>query len=69
MRFFIYGNSGGIDKVKEELNNPKETFSNIHNKDDEEKLQESSLRDGNQSQRVANPEQSRKDSDSERRLN
>ena len=27
--YFIYGNSGGINKVKEELNNPKETFSNI----------------------------------------
>ena len=29
MRFFIYGNSGGIDKVKEELSNPKETFGGI----------------------------------------
>lgn len=29
MKFFIYGNGGGINKVKEELNNPKETFSNI----------------------------------------
>lgn len=29
MRFFIYGNSGGIDKVKEELSNPKETFGSI----------------------------------------
>lgn len=29
MRFFIYGNSGGIDKVKEELSNPKETFDDI----------------------------------------
>lgn len=27
--YFIYGNSGGIDKVKEELSNPKETFENI----------------------------------------
>lgn len=27
--YFIYGNSGGIDKVKKELENPKETFANI----------------------------------------
>ena len=29
MRFFIYSNSGGIDKVREELSNPKETFGDI----------------------------------------
>ena len=26
MRYFIYGNGGGIDKVQEELKKPKETF-------------------------------------------
>lgn len=29
MKFFIYGNGGGIDKVKEELKNPKETYESI----------------------------------------
>lgn len=29
MKFFIYGNSGGIDKVIEELDNPKETFRSL----------------------------------------
>ena len=29
MKYFLYGNSGGIGKVKEELSNPKETFKNI----------------------------------------
>lgn len=29
MRFIIYGNGGGIDKVKEKLANPKETFETI----------------------------------------
>jgi len=29
MRFFLYGNSGGIDNVKKELSNPKETFETI----------------------------------------
>lgn len=29
MRYFVYGNSGGIDKVQEELKNPKETFGSI----------------------------------------
>lgn len=29
MKFFLYGNSGGIDKVKEELSNPRETFGSI----------------------------------------
>lgn len=29
MRFFLYGNSGGIDKVKDNLVNPKETFETI----------------------------------------
>ena len=29
MKFFLYGNGGGIDKVKEELKNPKETFSTL----------------------------------------
>ena len=29
MKYFLYGNSGGIGKVKEELSNPKETFDTI----------------------------------------
>lgn len=29
MRFFLYGNSGGIYRVKDELANPKETFATI----------------------------------------
>lgn len=29
MKFFIYGNGGDIDEVKEELNSPKETFASI----------------------------------------
>ena len=29
MGFFIYGNSGGIDKVMQELRNPKETFGSL----------------------------------------
>lgn len=29
MRFFLYGNGGGIDKVKKELANPVETFESI----------------------------------------
>ena len=29
MKFFIYGNGGGIDEVKKALKNPKETFNTI----------------------------------------
>lgn len=29
MRFFIYGNAGGIDEVKKELNKPKKTFKTL----------------------------------------
>lgn len=29
MKFFIYGNGGGINKVIEELDNPKETFESL----------------------------------------
>lgn len=29
MRYFIYGNGGGIDKVKRDLENPEETFSSL----------------------------------------
>lgn len=30
MRYFIYGNGGGIDKVKKDLENPKETFASLY---------------------------------------
>ena len=29
MKFFLYGNSGGIDEVKKELTHPRETFETI----------------------------------------
>ena len=29
MKFFLYGNGGGIDEVKKELKHPKETFKTI----------------------------------------
>lgn len=29
MRYFTYGNSGGIDNIKKELSNPKVTFDSI----------------------------------------
>lgn len=29
MSLFIYGNAGGIDRVKDKINNPQETFDTI----------------------------------------